>query len=108
MSVAADHLTVSLWPLNTPPVAGGTPRRRKDPSTDPLAAITSRYRRGRAGIIAGETPPVVATHLPTVPVAVLPSAAPPPAPPPVAAGETPTFWARFGRSRRRGRHSATI
>jgi hypothetical protein len=111
MSVAADHRTVSLWPLNTPAATSGK-ARRKALSTDPLAAITSRYRRGRAGIIAGDSyPPAVPTHLPTVPVALVSGSPLPEAAPPASADGAPTFWSRLVRSRRptpRGRHSLKV
>jgi hypothetical protein len=135
MSVAVERHTVSLWPLNASPVSSGPRRPRKapvaqhtaeteDPATEALAAITSSYRHGRAGIISGDTPPsarqlgeeppadlALHTHPPTVPLAFLsdPKPAEVPQGPPAAQGrEGATFWSRLVRTRRpapRGRHS---
>jgi hypothetical protein len=121
MSVAVQRQTVSLWPLNASPVnrLPRPPRRAaQDPATAALAAITSSYRHGRAGIIAGDSPAgqlgeqsradlAVASHLPTVPVAFLTN--PEPAEAPAAEStEATTLWSRLVRTRRpapRGRHS---
>jgi hypothetical protein len=135
MSVAVDRRTVNLWPLNASPVSSG-PRRPRQPAvaphpaetedlaTEALAAITSSYRHGRAGIISGnastsarqhgEEPPAgpaLPTHLPTVPLAFLSDLKPaevPPGPPADQDREAATFWSRLVRTRRpapRGRHS---
>lgn len=85
-----------------------------DRTTEALAAITSSYRRGRAGIISGEASPsgpTLPTHLPTVPLPFLSHPAPTEVPqslPADQAGEVPGFWARLVRTRRaasRGRHA---
>jgi hypothetical protein len=134
MSVAVEHRTVSLWPLNASPVPSG-PRRRplkaavvqpaaeaENPSTEALAAITSSYRRGRAGIISGdssagqfgaESPadPALPTHFPTVPLTLLSDHKPAEVPqglPVRQDREVATFWSRLARTRRpapRGRHA---
>jgi hypothetical protein len=140
MSVSVERRTVSLWPVNASPVRSAPqhPRtaplvrrtaQREDPATQALAAITSSYRNGRAGIIAsdpspaaqqiGAEPPAdppVPTHFPTVPVAFLTKPEPaeiPPEPPADQAGEAAeateatTLWSRLVRTRRpapRGRH----
>jgi hypothetical protein len=110
MSVAVEHRTVSLWPTNGSPVRSTPPLPRQDRATDALAAITSRYRRGRAGIIAGDAAPVSSPPVssPTVPVAYVPPRAPTAATPADQDDDAPTFWSRHVRSRRptpRGRHS---
>lgn len=109
MSVAVERRTVSLWAADASPLRSGPPHPRQDPASEALAAITSRYRRGRAGIIAGDAPP---THSPTVPLTLLPKRMPaevvPGAPAADQADEAATFWSRLVRSRRpapRGRHS---
>ena len=104
MDVAVEHATVSLWPVHASPLRGGD-----------LAAITARYRHGRAGIISGDTPPPAAgepapSAHPTVPVALFSSADRPDVPPqPVGeqGDEVPGFWSRLARRRStpRGRHS---
>ena len=135
MSVAVEHRTVSLWPLNAPPVHGG-PRRpgraavvqpaaeTEAPATGALAAITANYRQGRAGIISGDSSPsagqlgeespadpALPTHLPTVPLTFLSDHKPAEVPPsfPVRQDrEVAAFWSRLARTRRpapRGRHS---
>jgi hypothetical protein len=119
MSVAVEHRTVSLWPVNASPVDSG----RRQP-TGALAAIMAGYRHDRAGIISGdpstatgqlgeESPaaPALLTHPPTVPLVLRSD----PAPAEVPAGlpdqgrEATTLWARLvrtGRPAPRGRHSA--
>ena len=134
MSVSVERRTVSLWPMNASPVSSGPqqPRTtpvvgrsapREDSATDALAAITSSYRNGRAGIIAsdpspsagqvGAEPPAdhaVPTHFPTIPVAFLSNPKPVEVPQELPAdqvGEATTLWSRLVRSRRpapRGRH----
>jgi hypothetical protein len=108
MSVAVERRTVSLWVVDESPLRSGPRRPVKAPAADALAAITSSYRRGRAGIIAGASsqeeasPP---THFPTVPVPFVPR---PtvflPAVPGDRSRETTTFWSRLVRTRR-GRHA---
>jgi hypothetical protein len=135
MSVAVERRTVSLWPVNASPVTSGPRPPRKaavvrptaeteDPATEALAAITSSYRHGRAGIISGDSPPsagqlgeepsaglIVPTHSPTVPLGFLSdlkSAEVPQGPPADQGREAATFWSRLARTRRpapRGRHS---
>ena len=120
MRAPVEHRTVSLWPSAASPLANRPQRLRgeqpaapaadaDDPAAEALAAITSRYRDGRAGIISGEPllsagppseeapadpPPPV--HLPTVPVAFLPQpteAAPAPQVLPAdQAREVAGFW----------------
>lgn len=142
MSVAVAHRTVRLWPAGASPLRSVPPDRSEKPTSgDPdaadqtsedqtsedqtsdavasemLAAITSTYRRGRAGIIAGDLPP---THSPTVPLGLLPTRASTQVVAHVVGqvvadglaadpdDGTPTFWSRLVRSRRpapRGRHS---
>ena len=126
MSVAVEHRTVSLWPLNASPVPSGPRRLRKaavvqpaaetaNPSTEALAAITSSYRRGRAGIISGDSSSsanlAAPTHFPTVPLTLLSDHKPAEVPqglPVRQDREVATFWSRLARTRRpapRGRHS---
>ena len=115
MSVAVEHRTVSLWPTNGSPVRSTPPVPRQDRGAEGLAAITLRYRRGRAGIIAGDAAPVSAPPVssppvssPTVPVAFVPPRTPTAAPPADQDDDAPTFWSRLVGSRRptpRGRHS---
>ena len=133
MSVAAEQRTVSLWPLNASPVSSGPRRPRKAavvqyaeetevPATRALAAITSSYRRGRAGIISGDAPagqvgaeppadPALPTHFPTVPLTFLSDHKPAEVThdlPVRQDREVATFWSRLARTRRpapRGRHS---
>ena len=125
MSVAVERRTVRLWPVDASPLSSLPARPRKDPATEALAAITSRYRRGREGIIAGDSSPSTGqlgetapahdappTHFATVPLAFLPKRMPTEVVPEglqeVQADEAPTFWSRLVRSRRpapRGRHS---
>jgi hypothetical protein len=135
VSVAVERRTVSLWPVDGSPVGSRSPRpdgaapaqhtaETEDPATEALAAITSSYRHGRAGIISGETSPspgqraaesptapALPVHLPTVPLAFLPDRTPAEVAPSVPADEdreVATFWSRLGRTRRpapRGRHS---
>ena len=143
MSVSVERRTVSLWPVNASPVrsAPQQPRtapvvrrtaQREDPATQALAAITSSYRNGRAGIIASDpspaaqqigaeppADPAVPTHFPTVPVAFLTKPEPAAVPPEPSADqvseaaeateftEATTLWSRLVRTRRpapRGRH----
>jgi hypothetical protein len=134
MTAAVEHRTVSLWPLNASPV-GSTPRRPRkaavdqhtagaeDRAAEALAAITSSYRHGRAGIISGDSsapagqlgerspadlgrPP----HAPTVPLPFLSDLRPAEVPQsrsPDPGSEDTTFWSRLVRTRRpapRGRH----
>jgi hypothetical protein len=130
MSVAVEHRTVSLWPLNASPLGSRSGRpyqaavvqqtaQPPDPATEALAAITSSYRHGRAGIISGAASSSAGqlgesspsdngrpTHSPTVPLTFLPRPRPAeaPGPPP----ENTTFWSRLVGTRgpaRRGRHS---
>jgi hypothetical protein len=135
MSVAVERRTVSLWPLNASPVPSGPrrpgkaagvhhPAETEDLATEALAAITSSYRHGRAGIISGDSAPApgqlgeepsaglaMTTHSPTVPLAFL--SAPKPAEVPQGRPvdqdrDAATFWSRLVRTRRpaaRGRHS---
>jgi hypothetical protein len=135
VSVAVQRSTVSLWPMNSPPVssaprpprpAAPVPRtaETEKPVTEVLAAITSRYRDGRAGIISGvpspaaeqlgEEPPAdlaPSTHFPTVPLAFLSSSPPAAIPEVLPAADVPevsSLWSRLvraGRSTPRGRHS---
>jgi hypothetical protein len=132
MSVAVERRTVSLWPLNAPPVNEG-PRQTAvvrntvatdDPGTEVLAAITSNYRRGRAGIISGDSArsagqsgaeppsgPAEPTHLPTVPPSFVSGPRPAellPSPPADQPADTATFWSRLvgKRPSARGRHAA--
>jgi hypothetical protein len=113
MSVALERRTVSLWAVDESPLRTGPRRGAHDPSVAALAAITSSYRNGRAGIIAGDAVDAARsagpisepspTHLPTVPVPFVPK----PVLPALRADEgleTRTFWSRLGRSRR-GRHA---
>jgi len=135
MSLAVERRTVSLWLVDESPVTSG-PRRpskpaavqptadTKDPAREALAAITSSYRDGRAGIISGDgspstgrpgedpsADPAPPTHFPTVPLDFLSSpkpAAVPAVPPAVEDPEATTLWSRIVRTRRpapRGRHS---
>ena len=140
MSVSVERRTVSLWPVNASPVrsAPQQPRtapvvrrtaQREDRATQALAAITSSYRNGRAGIIASDpspaaqqigaeppADPAVPTHFPTVPVAFPTKTEPagvPHEPSADQAGEAAeateatTLWSRLVRTRRpapRGRH----
>jgi hypothetical protein len=134
MSVAVERRTVALWPVNASPVSSGPQRPRKlavvpppgrtdVPAAGPLAAITSSYRDGRAGIISGDSSPSAgqlaeespadlarATHA-TVPLGFLAKPKPPEAPQDLAAdqgGEATTLWSRLVRARRpapRGRHA---
>jgi len=104
--------TVDLWPINASPLGTGPSRARMDTATDSLATITSRYRSGRAGIIAGDSSPAASPpHHPTVPVAFVSGSVLPEVPPPPAAeqdDQDSSFWSRLVRSRRpapRGRHS---
>ena len=95
MNVAVERRTVSLWPTNASPLsrAPGAPRTptvvqptagTDDPATGALAAITSSYRQGRAGIISGDSSPSAGqlaeaspaapappVHFPTVPLGFL-------------------------------------
>jgi hypothetical protein len=129
MSVAVEHHTVSLWPLNGSPLRSGPQtaavvRRTgeaENPATEALAAITFRYRHGRAGIISGDSPTPgqigeewpadLPTHSPTVPITLLSGHTPPEIPQGIPAGqgrEVATFWSRLVRTRRpapRGRHA---
>ena len=135
MSVAAEHRTVSLWPLNASPVSSGPRRPRKAavvqaaaqtevPATGALAAITASYRHGRAGIISGDSSPSAGqlgeesaadaplpTHFPTVPLTFLSDHKPAEVThdlPVRQDREVATFWSRLARTRRpapRGRHS---
>ena len=140
MSVSVERRTVSLWPVNASPVrsAPQQPRtapvvrrtaQREDRATQALAAITSSYRNGRAGIIASDpspaaqqigaeppADPAVPTHFPTVPVAFLTKTEPAEVPHEPSAdqvseaaevSEATTLWSRLVRTRRpapRGRH----
>jgi hypothetical protein len=117
-SVAVERRTVSLWAVDESPVRRDPRRSAKDPAGDALAAITSSYRHGRDGIIAGDSPPPARpldqaspadasppTFFPTVPVAFLPKPAEVPGALAVDGGrEVPTFWSRLVRTRR-GRHA---
>jgi hypothetical protein len=135
MSVAVEHRTVSLWPLNASPVSSGPRPPRKapgvqnpaddvNPEAQALAAITTSYRHGRAEIISGESSPspgqpsekspaglAASTHFPTVPLAFLSDRKPAEVPqnlPGDQGGEVATFWSRLvrtGRPAPRGRHS---
>jgi hypothetical protein len=132
MSVAVERRTVRLWPLNASPVSSGPrtaavaehPTDAEDQATEALAAITSNYRHGRAGIIFGDSSPSAGqlgeespaaltphTHFPTVPLTFLSDRAPAEVPrglPAGQGGEIATFWSRLVRTRRsapRGRHS---
>jgi hypothetical protein len=118
MSLAVERRTVSLWAVDESPLRSGPRRPAKAPAGDALAAITSSYRHGRDGIIAGDSPrparplhqapPADAsppTFFPTVPVAFLPKPAEVPGALSVDGGrEVPTFWSRLVRTRR-GRHA---
>jgi hypothetical protein len=134
MSVTVERRTVSLWPLNASPVTSGPRRPRKAAVVQPtaetkdpaeaLAAITSSYRDGRAGIISGGASPAAGhlgeaspadpappTHFPTVPLDFLSHPTPAAVPlgaPAVEDREATTLWSRLVRTRRsapRGRHS---
>ena len=134
MSVAVDRRTVSLWPSNASPVSTGLRPREaalvgqntetEGAATEALAAITSSYRHGRAGIISGDSSSSAAelgegspadlalpTHPPTVPLTFWSGHTRPAVPQGVPAGpdrEVATFWSRLLRPRRpasRGRHS---
>jgi len=128
MSLAVEHCTVSLWPLNASPVSGVPLRPRKsagvqhtpddeNPATRALAAITTGYRHGRADIISGGSSPSTgqgseelptdlapAGHYPTVPVAFLsaqkPAEAPQNLPGDPAGKEATTLWSRLVRTGR--------
>jgi hypothetical protein len=138
MSVAAERRTVSLWPSNASPVSGGPQRPRQaavvqhtgeteEPVTQALAlaAITSSYRLGRAGIISGDPSPssgqvgevssadlAAATRSPRFRLRHLNDHEPAEggqAPPASEGHEATTFWSRLLRTRRpapRGRHAS--
>lgn len=124
MSVAVERRTVSLWPVNASPLRSAPAQPRTDLAAEALAAITSRYRQGRAGIISGRiAPSTVApgdqapadlagpTAFPTVPLGFLSKPEPTAASselPDEQGAEAATLWSRLVRTRRpapRGRHS---
>jgi hypothetical protein len=117
MSVAVERRTVSLWVVDASPVRSGPRNPGKDPAGEALAAITSSYRNGRDGIIAGDSPPPAGLlgeappadapppHFPTVPLAFLPKPADVLPVLRVDQGrEVATFWSRLVRTRG-GRHA---
>jgi len=136
MTVVVERGMAGPWRSIASPVSSEAQRPRQaavvqntdkteDPTTRALAAITSSYRRGRAGIIAGQNPPTAGHlgeevpedparphHSPTVPITHLCRREAVGVPQPLRVGpggEVATFWSRLVRTRRpapRGRHAS--